>query len=222
MARYDGIAEWYDRDFLGESHAHDHAAAMRLLGPGPGRLLDIGCGTGAKTIAFRDSGWEITGLDVSDDMLRLARARSLEVVQADAAELPFRDASFDAVVSLWTHTDVGDFGAVINEAARVLRPGGPIVYAGAHPSFIGPHSRFVYAEGIPELHPGYLDEGRYGLEAAGVGSAEGLRAKVGAMHLTLGGFVRSFLDAGLRLECFEELELGGRPYPFAVALRWRR
>jgi SAM-dependent methyltransferase len=222
MARYDGIADWYDTDFLAEMHDPGHAAAIRLLGRGPGRLLDLGCGTGAKTLAFCDSGWEITGVDVSDDMLRLARDRGLEVVGADAAALPFDDASFDAVVSLWTHTDVDEFDAAIREGARVLRPGGPFVYAGAHPCFVGPHSRFIRAEDVPELHAGYLDEGRYGLEAAGVGCAEGLRAKVGAMHLTLGSFLQSFIDAGLTLELFEEVELENRPFPFAVALRWRR
>jgi ubiquinone/menaquinone biosynthesis C-methylase UbiE len=54
MARYDGIAGWYDTKFLGELHNHGSAAALRLLGPGPGRLLDLGCGTGAHTAAFRD------------------------------------------------------------------------------------------------------------------------------------------------------------------------
>jgi SAM-dependent methyltransferase len=222
MARYDGIAEWYDRDFLVKVRSPEHAAVIRLLGDGPGRLLDVGCGTGARTLAFRDSGWDITGVDVSGDMLRLARDRGLDVVQANAASLPFADGTFDAAVSLWTHTDADDFGAVVREVARVLRPGGPFVYAGAHPCFIGPHSRFVHAEGAPELHPGYLAEGRYGVEAAGVGCADGLRAKVGAVHLTLGSFVRSFLDAGLTLERLEEQELENRPYPFTVVLRWRR
>jgi SAM-dependent methyltransferase len=222
MARYDGIADWYDTDFLGEMPLPEEAAAIRLLGRGPGRLLDLGCGTGAKTIQFRDVGWDVTGADISEDMLRLARGRGLDVVRADIAALPFEEASFDAAVSLWTHTDVDGFGAAVGEVARVLRAGGPFVYAGAHPCFIGPHSRFMYAEGIPELFSGYLDEGRYGLEAAGVGSDEGLRAKVGALHLTLASFVQSFLDAGLTIERFEELKLENRPYPFALALRCRR
>lgn len=219
MARYDGIADWYDTDFLGDVHDPGREAAIRMLGEGPGRLLDIGCGTGAQTVAFRDAGWHVTGVDASEDMLRRAQARGLEVVRAEATVLPFDEASFDAVVSLWTHTDIDDFGDVLMEAARVLRPGGPLVYAGGHPCFVGPHSRFVGAEGVPELHPGYLEDGRYGLEAPGVGP-EGLRARVGAVHLTLGRFLHSFLDAGLTLEHFEELE--NRPYPFAIALRWRR
>jgi SAM-dependent methyltransferase len=219
MARYDGIADWYDTEFLSDGHQRGQAAALRLLGPGPGRLLDIACGTGAHTALFVDAGWEVTGIDASEDMLRRARDRSLEVVQGDVSALPFEDANFDAAVSLWTHSDVDDFASAVGEAARVLRPGAPFVYVGLHPCFVGPHSRFIGAEGIPELHAGYLQRGRYGLEAPGVGS-DGLRAKVGAVHLTLGAFLHSFLDAELTLERFEELE--NRPYPYLVALRWRR
>jgi SAM-dependent methyltransferase len=219
VARYDGIADWYDTEFLGDVHDPGRSAAVRLIGEGPGRLLDLGCGTGAQTAAFEDAGWDVTGVDASEDMLRRARERGMRAVHTDVSSLPFEDGSFDAVVSLWTHTDMDDFATAILEAARVLRPGGPLVYAGVHPCFVGPHSRFFGAQGVPELHPGYLREGRYGLEAPGV-APEGLRAKVGAGHLPLGRFLQSFLDAGLTLERFEELE--NLPYPFATALRWRR
>ena len=64
------------------------------------------------------TGWSPTGVDVSDDMLRLARARGLDVVQADATALPFPDDSFDAAVSLWTHTDVGDFAGYVTALER--------------------------------------------------------------------------------------------------------
>jgi SAM-dependent methyltransferase len=222
MARYDGIAEWYDRDFLGSTHDPGRAAAARLLGHGSGRLLDVGCGTGAQYPALRELGWSVVGVDISADMLRLARERGLEVVQADARALPFEDGSFDASVSLWTHTDAEEFGKVVAEVARVLRPGAPFVYVGGHPSYVGPHSRFLFARDTPELHPGYLVEGRYDSEAPGVESTHGLRAKVGAVHLTLASFLNAFLSAGLVFEHFEELALDGEPYPFAVALRWRR
>jgi len=220
MASYNGLADWYDTEFIGDIHDPGRAAVFRLLGDGGGgRLLDVGCGTGAQTVAFRDANWKITGVDASVDMLRRARDRGLDVLHADTAALPCEDDSFDAVVSLWTHTDVDDFAAALREVARVLRKGGPFVYAGAHPCFVGPHSRFIAAEGVPELHPGYLEVGRYGIEAAGVG-AEGLRAKVGAVHLPLGRFLDGFLQAGFTFERFEELE--NRPYPFAIALRCRR
>jgi SAM-dependent methyltransferase len=215
-ARYDGIAEWYDQVCAAGSFATD--ITVRLLGDGPGRLLDVGCGTGAHTASFPRHGWSVTGVDISADQLGLARKRGIEVVRADAASLPFEDTSFDAVVSMWTHTDFDDFGAVLGEIARVLRPGGAFVYVGGHPCFVGPHAIFAHARGVPELHPGYERGGRY-TDAPGV-IPEGLRARVGAVHVPLGPFVQAFLAAGFRLEHFEEA--GEDEYPFMLAMRWRR
>lgn len=217
-ARYDGLADWYDTEFLGELHEQTLSAALRLLGAGNGRLLDLGCGTGAQTVAFRDAGWQVIGVDVSADMLRRAGKRGLETVLADVTALPFEDDSFDAVVSLWTHTDIDDFAAAIGEGTRVLRPG-PLLYVGPHPCFVGPHSRFFDTNGIPELHDGYLTTGRYGPDAPGVGPV-GVRARTGATHLPLADFLHAFIDAGLALDRVEELARDR--YPAAIAMRWRK
>ena len=220
MARYDGIADWYDTEFLGEVHDPGREAALRLLGPGSGRLLDVGCGTGAHTITFREQGWKVTGVDLSEDMLGRARSRGLDVVQADASALPFEDATFDAAVSLWTHTDVDDFAAAVREVARVLTRNGPFVYAGGHPCFVGPHALFRFAKGVPELHPGYRPARRYDADAPGVFHPERLRARVGASHVPLGDFIEAFTAAGFRIERLEEH--GEDDYPYLVALRARR
>jgi SAM-dependent methyltransferase len=220
MARYDGIADWYDTEFLGEVHDPSREAALRLLGPGAGKLLDVGCGTGAHTVAFREFGWDVTGVDASEDMLRRASDRGLDVVHADASALPFADDSFDAAVSLWTHTDVDDFPALVAETARVLRPEAPFVYVGGHPCFIGPHSLFRAAKGVPELYAGYRPGRRYDDSEPGVFNPGGLRAKVGATHVPLGAFVTAFTAADLRIERFDED--GEGDYPFLVALLARR
>jgi SAM-dependent methyltransferase len=218
-ARYDGVAAWYEREFVtSELYDANRAIVMRLLGTGTGRLIDVGCGGGAHAAAYADAAWQVTGVDNSEEQLRFARSRGVEVVRADAAALPFDDATFDAAVSTWLHTDVDDFPAVLREIARVLRPAAPFVYVGAHPCFVGPHSRFIRAEGVPALYPGYWRT-EYYTEAPGISPA-GLRAKVGATHLPLGLFIQSFLDAGLHLEHFEEPERG--EYPYMVALRSRR
>lgn len=218
-ARYDEVADWYEREFaLSPIAGEARGPALRLLGPATGSLLDVGCGGGAHTAAFAEAGWRVTGVDESAEQLRYAQGRGVETVQADAAALPFDNESFDAAACVWLHTDAEDFDAIVREVARVLRGGAPFVYVGAHPCFIGPHSRFVGAEGAPILNPRYRETQRY-FEGPAI-SPEGLRAKVGAVHMPLDAFLHAFLDAGLRLEHFEEP--GPREFPHMVALRWRR
>jgi SAM-dependent methyltransferase len=219
--RYDGIADWYDTEFQpAPLESETWRTLVRLLGAAFGSLLDVGCGTGSYSAALSERGWDVTGVDLSDDMLRRARAKGLHALQADAKSLPFDDGSFAAAVSLFTHTDLDDFGDVVREVTRVLRPDAPLVYLGPHPCFVGPHSTYDVERALPTLHPGwYRRTGRYD-DAPGISRSSGLRIRVGASHLPLGLFLQTFLDAGLRLERIEEPE--EREYPFFVALRWRR
>jgi SAM-dependent methyltransferase len=220
-ARYDGIADWYDAEFQpAPLESETWTTLVELLGADTGTLVDVGCGTGSHAAALAELGWTVTGVDVSEDMLRRAREKGVEAVQADAKALPFEDAFFDAAVSVFTHTDVDDFSAVVREVARVLRPGAPFVYIGVHPCFVGPHSVYDVDRGSPELHPGwYRLTGRYD-EAPGIWRSSGVRIRVGANHLPLGLYLQTFLDAGLQLERVEEP--AEREYSFGLAFRWRR
>src|SRR2546422_9557427 len=125
--RYDGYRQWYE-NFRPTPSQEELETLGRLLGPGPGRCLDLGCGTGVATTAVAELGWSVVGVDISTDLLGAAKARGLEVIEAPADALPFEDASFDAVVSFWTHTDIDDFASAITEAVRALRPAAPFVY----------------------------------------------------------------------------------------------
>jgi ubiquinone/menaquinone biosynthesis C-methylase UbiE len=220
-ARYDGIADWYDEEFQpAPLESETWEVLARLLGDGSGSLLDVGCGTGSYTAALAERGWNATGVDISDDMLRLARERGVHTVHADATALPFENATFDAAISVFTNTDVDDLAAVAREIVRILRPGAPLVYVAVHPCFVGPHSIYDPERGVPELRSGwYRRVGRY-TEAPGIWRESGVRIRVGATHLPLGIFLQTFLDTGLRLERVEEPE--EREYPFGIALRWRR
>lgn len=220
-ARYDGIADWYDSEFQpAPLESETWRVLSRLLGEGTGSLLDVGCGTGAYATGFAALGWDYTGVDVSEDMLRRAAEKGVRTVHADASALPFEGASFDAAVSVFTNTDVDDLGAVVREIARVLRPGAALIYVAVHPCFVGPHSVYDPEGGTPVFEPGwYRRVGRYD-EAPGIWRASGVRVRVGASHLPLGLFLQTFLDAGLSLEQVEEPE--EREYPFGLALRWRR
>jgi ubiquinone/menaquinone biosynthesis C-methylase UbiE len=220
-SRYDGIADWYDTEFQpAPLESESWEVLARLLGEGTGSLLDVGCGTGAYAAALAALGWEYTGIDASEDMLRRARTKGATVIRADATSLPFEDASFDAAVSVCTNTDLDDLAAAVREVARVLRPGAPFACLAVHPCFVGPHSVYDPEGGVPRLHAGwYRSIGRY-TEAPGIWRSSGVRMRVGASHLPLGHFLQTFLDAGLRLEKIEEPE--GREYPFILGLRWRR
>lgn len=221
QARYEGLADWYDTEFQPEPfEGETWETLVRLLGESSGGLIDVGCGTGSYAAGLTGRGWRVTGVDVSEDMLRRAQDKGMRAVRADASALPFEDASFDAAISVFTHTDADDFPAALREVARVLRPEAPFVYVGAHPCFVGPHSTYDVERGLPELHPGwYRRVGRYE-KAPGIARSSGLRLRVGASHLPLGLFLQTFLDAGFRLERIEEP--AKREYPYMLALRWRR
>ena len=106
------------------------------LAPGA-RILDAGCGPGwfwpeAASVLPRDI--ELTLLDQSQGMVDEAMERcaplglgSLHGVTADAVELPFVDASFDAVIAMHMLYHVADPDAAISEFHRVLRPGGVLL-----------------------------------------------------------------------------------------------
>ena len=214
--RYDGLADWYDAEVRRLPLTGTAAdALLRLLGPGPGRCLDLACGTGLTLAPLAALGWRVTGLDLSGDQLRLARDRAAAcgaaLVRADAAVLPFPDGSFDAAVSLFARTDLDDPAGAAAETARVLRPGGWLVDVGTHPCFVHPFAERA-ADGSILLHPGYRSRGRH---RAGPGFGTGIRPRVGVNHLPLADLLGVYLDAGFTLRRVGEP--GDDAYPFLLA-----
>jgi len=92
------------------------------------RILDAGCGTGGLLANLRTSAWKV-GIEISPHGIGLARSRAPgTLVQGSVSALPFVDGSFDAVVSIdvLCHSGVEERQA-LEEASRVLRPGGLLV-----------------------------------------------------------------------------------------------
>ncbi|MFJ7150680.1 class I SAM-dependent methyltransferase [Streptomyces sp. NPDC100445] len=134
MLDYEKEAGRYDALRGGEARAEAAARAVLGLVPdGPGRLLDIACGTGIVTrrLAAARPGLRATGLDATAAMVRRAADRLPgAILRADAHRLPFRGGAFDAVTTVWLlHLldDPAGVRAVVAECARVLRPGGVYV-----------------------------------------------------------------------------------------------
>ena len=105
-----------------------------LLGEAGGRVLELGAGTGLNLPHYPDEIEELTLTEPSAPMLprleRRLRKTDLDgqVVAATAEELPFEDDSFDTVVSTLVLCTVDDPRRAIDETARVLRPGGKLLF----------------------------------------------------------------------------------------------
>ena len=103
-------------------------ALLALLEAHVGRLLDAGCGTGEfAERAARVLGCEFFGVDQSERMAELTRARGIDARVADVRALPFGDGTFDAVAATWMLYHLPDLDEGLRELARVLRPGGRLV-----------------------------------------------------------------------------------------------
>jgi ubiquinone/menaquinone biosynthesis C-methylase UbiE len=117
---------------------------LRPLHPRPGqRLLDVGCGNGAAAIHLA-SVYELdtTGIDVDPDQIHAAAesANGLNAIRflvGDATALPFPDGEFDFVYSNKTTHHIPRWQQTIGEMARVLKPGGHLVYS----DFVAPLGR---------------------------------------------------------------------------------
>ncbi|HEY0383481.1 MAG TPA: class I SAM-dependent methyltransferase [Candidatus Elarobacter sp.] len=119
--------------------AYERPAVQDVLGDVRGRdVLDAGAAAGEHSVWLVAHGARVVALDASDAMVRLARARlgdSATVLRADLAlPLPLADASFDVVLSSLTLHYLEDWIPTLRELARVLRPGGRLVFSTHHPA----------------------------------------------------------------------------------------
>jgi ubiquinone/menaquinone biosynthesis C-methylase UbiE len=108
-------------------------AIGRYLPPGAKgkKLLEVGCGTGHWSQFFSEYGFEVTGVDISERMIDIARAKSIPNSSfqiADGHSLPFADETFDVTAAITTLEFVSDAETVVREMIRCTRkPGGQLL-----------------------------------------------------------------------------------------------
>lgn len=104
-------------------------AARAVAACRPGRVLEVGCGTGrfAQRLAEDSPSAQVVATDQSQRMVELTQAHGLAAQRADIQNLPFGDAAFDVVVAMWMLYHVPDLDGGLAEVRRVLRPEGTFV-----------------------------------------------------------------------------------------------
>ena len=128
------FAAMYDRMSRSSDEAGVGEMRQRLLGDVSGDILELGAGTGMNLSHYDEALASLVLTEPEPAMLRrlqpkaLKQAPNAKVVQASAEDLPFEDASFDAVVSTLVLCGVEDQARALQEAKRVLRPGGRLLF----------------------------------------------------------------------------------------------
>jgi demethylmenaquinone methyltransferase/2-methoxy-6-polyprenyl-1,4-benzoquinol methylase len=130
--RYDLLAEVLS---FGQNRRWRHAAVEHVVGDGPKHILDVATGTAGVALRLvRQSDARVTGIDLTEPMLRrgaenVTRAGvggRVQLLVGRAEQLPFPDATFDALTFSYLLRYVADPAATLRELARVVKPGGRV------------------------------------------------------------------------------------------------
>lgn len=184
----------------GEAAFRHHRDQLRAILPSSGRVLDAGCGEGRFTRELLRHGCQVVGLDLSHELcVAAARWRDLSYfVTGDVNGLPFRDQSFDYVVSIMVLQELPHVLPVLQEFRRVLAYGGRLVLAVSHP----------YSTTLGRLDSGQLVvTQRYGSGKAysRVAVEDGMSIVFTGFQHSIEEYFRSLREAGFQIESLAEV-----------------
>ena len=156
---YDRIAEVHNLALKVNGYRRSVEKYLRLLDlqlDSESLVLDAGSGTGIVTLGFQDAGFrprKTIALDLSRNSLKIAReqfekenkidATNIEAVQGNVLQLPFADGTFELVLTCGVLEYVS-LDAGLKELARVMKPGGKLVFIPVKPSFVGSVLELLY------------------------------------------------------------------------------
>ncbi|VVD97770.1 class I SAM-dependent methyltransferase [Pandoraea cepalis] len=196
---YAGFAERYAEIAVTKPHnaLYERPATRHLLGNVGGlHVLDAGCGPGINSAWLAEQGASVHGIDVTPEMIALARKRceglaaTFDVQDLGAPFSSLADHRFDAIVSALALDYVEDLGPTFREFARVAKPGATLVWSMGHPM------RDWLDERTRRNRP-YFDVTRFGMYWSGFGEP---KPYVESYRRPLAAILNAAADAGWQLE----------------------
>ncbi|TLG08819.1 class I SAM-dependent methyltransferase [Nocardia cyriacigeorgica] len=175
---FDRLADGYDRQIGWSERVLLGDARRWAVDQARGEVVEIGVGSGLNLPLYGAAVTRVIGVDLSERMLALARARSasvpVELRHGDVQQLDLPDACADAVVSTYTFCTIPDPAAAVRAAWRVLRPGGIFVAVEHGPArsravtavmrWAEPLAVRLAADYLTRDPVGYLTEAGYSIE----------------------------------------------------------
>lgn len=166
-------ATWAAGDYPSMAARLEPASAtlVATVGVGVGiRVLDVATGSGNAALVAAALGADVTGLDLAPNLLAVARQRAeeaelpIELVEGDAEDLPFADADFDRVVSVFGVMFAPDQQRAADELVRVCRPGGRIGICAWTPDGVLGRVFALLAARLPPPPDGFMPPMLWGTE----------------------------------------------------------
>ncbi|MGH2480497.1 MAG: class I SAM-dependent methyltransferase [Ktedonobacteraceae bacterium] len=205
-AAYNDIAEWYD-SYLSENAIYQEMLLPSLLdltGDIQGQIVcDLACGQGWITRELARCGARVTGVDLSDQLLEIARRYEkqeplgISYQQGDAQHADLlAGRTFDGCVCSYSLVDIPDLTATFATMRRLLKTDGWLVFAITHPCFEAPNAQWVVLDDgkVARAISNYFREGFWKSESGGV------RSRVGSQHRVLSTYLNTLLASGFALE----------------------
>jgi SAM-dependent methyltransferase len=216
-------AEWiaWAREPEHDSYWRFHRNQFLELVPKPGRrTLDLGCGEGRLSRDLKRLGHNVVGIDVSPAMIAAAQEADPEIEThvADAAQLPFPDASFDCVVAHLSLQDVDDLTGTVHEVARVLDPGARFCAAVVHPMNSAADPRPDAPDAPMTISNSYLDVSHYEDNIV----RDDLEMTFVSAHRPIEVYAEALSDAGLLIERLREPKVPDKAITTPRARYWQR
>jgi SAM-dependent methyltransferase len=223
-------ATWSTGDFneIARQNVWMAEALCQVADPRPGqRVLDVACGSGTAALVAARRYCQVAGIDYVPELIERAQkraaaeSREVDFRVADAQALPYPDASFDVVLSVYGVQFAPDQEKAAGELLRVCRPGGKIALAGPIPEgwsgdFFAAHGRFAPPPpGVkPPLHWG-TTEGLNELLGDGVNNIENVKLPSLQYYLSIDHALDvfcSYFGPTMRVLCLLDVEEGRQQF----------